>query len=1701
MAQVYKSDTCIPIDSSIPIHLDSTAPPTHSLQPRIRHNHIQSRDLYSSEPVLHHSRASSVRKPHSSLILRFFFNAWQQFLLAVVRVARVPPSRHKVYPTPLNNDLDFDNNKKSDDSAKSNFFSKLNSNGILKFDKLSDTNSEFFFDSHLLEKVFENGRLLEWRLLVHPWSHKFKSQKMEDHYMESILLRNRVIYARVLSTFTVLIVIADFTLLTAHMGLAVTVILLVNMLFLAALSWIKAGKGYLIIATRIPYGINILKSAVVIALLTAACLDLFISKLPSDIIGSTAICSIVYCSLSSGLALTYLESISRIFLILVVVLIKVGFIYSQSVDWLTGIIYLIPVICACILSFSYVSSGDRIRRLNYLKTQFVDAQLHQTSIERAKADYLLSVCLPRSIIKKLKGQHKFDLIAHRHENATVMFGELKNFKEFVAGNMSMKNAIITLNYLFEYIDESICQFESLEKIKTISNKFLIVGGLSESTSHLTQMIDMAIALTEYFKTPKQIELDNNVLETVTFKLGFGVESGPLVACIVGKKKFVYEIYGDVVNVSSRYLGIAKVNQIVVSENLYKTLANIYNGEPLGAKIVKGKGLLRLCNIKERHKENSDLESSQPRISVTIRDKLNTSTRFRRLSLANIIRSSAFSAAVPLSSHTSMNISSMISSLPGQHNISTGNLSGKKSDKGKPVRLQQNNARELSQVEKLETSDFLQTALSASNILLDNGAHSVQIEQQRGDSVVLENAVECHDHAEDALHPLSISQAGSTHSYELNVSHGKLTRIQSHSDVQKKYQSSCTDGDLKQFFSSRRPSYQHTDTRPHNGPIELIESDYDGATSNANAPPTLLVSVPNVSDSQTFDTVEKSGWLGLNESNSARKSDYSNKDGQHYSSVKRNMIKEEDECSIQSSNDLNDLNDFVNPLTQKSINRAMSAVVRKTTLLRSSVTTAGQSTSASASASRRQLTIEDEHKLQQTSLEARDVMAEVILRMCEKVEMINDKEHDKDCDSTHGSRIDRYMKVIYNEMDLETLRFKHTALEEQFQMDFVTSTHISFIHSWLVIACVEVMILFLGLCSYTNLFGSIALVTEDLNLYIGGWIVTICLLAINPIFLCFFREYTSRGRDVQIRNIQFFVLIASLLVSFWTVMLPWTGLYSYFFMVGGSLVQILAYSIYHINGITFIYKSRTTAAVVFFSLVTLHILQKVTWYTTIGSVGCIFMVYLTIIRGMRLQRVEYLLDVIMDTQGELVWDEIEKSSRLLHIVLPEIVISQIVAEPSSIVYEELKFISVLFLDIVNFTVMSGNKEPIIIVEMLNTLFSFFDFITDEYNVEKITTIGDAYLACSAIKNDVDPKVGASAVCMVALQMQAYVKQTLNKLPNVVNNFPGLVNIRIGVHSGPCYAAIMGGPKNFRYNVLGDTVDIAERVQEIAPAGGVCITQPTLELIQDNLDFRWELYDVTAKNLEYTYILSLKDEATLFNNQEATTRNTAEFTLPIQLDPVRSTTVETFSAVPSSLPSLAIGNTLPPLTSQYSEIQTPINDICQETQFDQHDPNSNLDFIYGGELPILPRLTSQRGQHSPLPTHTFKKPVLPNLSKNSSLSSYVGKGDSITVQDSKSQSPRPESISHGIPRITKTPSFETSHVRVKSFNGGVFSGGSGSDTNGNAGTLLMVNSSVSRSPSTFRKLTGSSDSDGIIVPSVTIKNRTNTAVKRKDLMDSQ
>lgn len=176
-----------------------------------------------------------------------------------------------------------------------------------------------------------------------------------------------------------------------------------------------------------------------------------------------------------------------------------------------------------------------------------------------------------------------------------MFGDLKNFKD-VAHLISMREAVIMLNGCFEYIDDTLALYPSLEKIKTISSKILIAGGINnEGDRFLEDMTDLALNLVEYFDDPKDFEMENETIQ-VKLDMGFGIAYGPIVAGIVGKKKFVYEIYGDVVNTSSRMCSLAKGNDIVVTEKCYELCQGKYECICLGEKFVKGKGEIPVYNI-------------------------------------------------------------------------------------------------------------------------------------------------------------------------------------------------------------------------------------------------------------------------------------------------------------------------------------------------------------------------------------------------------------------------------------------------------------------------------------------------------------------------------------------------------------------------------------------------------------------------------------------------------------------------------------------------------------------------------------------------------------------------------------------------------------------------------------------------------------------------------------------------------------------------------------------------------------------------------------------------------------------------------------------------------------------------------------------------------------------------------------------------
>ena len=181
---------------------------------------------------------------------------------------------------------------------------------------------------------------------------------------------------------------------------------------------------------------------------------------------------------------------------------------------------------------------------------------------------------------------------------------------------------------------------------------------------------------------------------------------------------------------------------------------------------------------------------------------------------------------------------------------------------------------------------------------------------------------------------------------------------------------------------------------------------------------------------------------------------------------------------------------------------------------------------------------------------------------------------------------------------------------------------------------------------------------------------------------------------------------------------------------------------------------------------------------------------------------------------------EKSETLLLNILPKEIAASLKNESRTIAdhYDEA---SVLFADMVGFTPLSAQLPPVEMVELLNEVFSYFDSLLDKYSVEKIRTIGDSYMVASGVPRG-RPDHAQALACM-ALEMRDYIATH-----TFCNNHK--VNFRIGINSGAMIAGVIGRRK-FVYDVWGDAVNIASRMESHGLGGAVQITRATYELIKD------------------------------------------------------------------------------------------------------------------------------------------------------------------------------------------------------------------------------------------------------------------------------
>lgn len=206
-------------------------------------------------------------------------------------------------------------------------------------------------------------------------------------------------------------------------------------------------------------------------------------------------------------------------------------------------------------------------------------------------------------------------------------------------------------------------------------------------------------------------------------------------------------------------------------------------------------------------------------------------------------------------------------------------------------------------------------------------------------------------------------------------------------------------------------------------------------------------------------------------------------------------------------------------------------------------------------------------------------------------------------------------------------------------------------------------------------------------------------------------------------------------------------------------------------------------------------------------------------------------------------EREKSERLLRNILPDTIAERLKNNVSTIA-ETYSSVSVLFADLCGFTTFSERVDASQLVDLLDDIFSAFDHLANAYGVEKIKTIGDAYMAVAGLPEARDDH--AEAVAGMALGM-------LEAFRGVMRNRGLSMEVRIGIHSGPVVAGVIGKHK-FSYDLWGDTVNTASRMESHGEPSRVHVSQGTYTLLQDRYRFtdRGKM-NVKGKGMQQTYFL--------------------------------------------------------------------------------------------------------------------------------------------------------------------------------------------------------------------------------------------------------
>ncbi|MDB4505849.1 MAG: adenylate/guanylate cyclase domain-containing protein [Saprospiraceae bacterium] len=214
-------------------------------------------------------------------------------------------------------------------------------------------------------------------------------------------------------------------------------------------------------------------------------------------------------------------------------------------------------------------------------------------IDEAKnrSDELLLNILPEQIANELKENGKAS--AKKYENVTVLFTDFKDFTK-VSEKLTPEQLVRELDYCFRGFDFIISQY-GVEKIKTIGDAYMCASGLTNKRTMPVNIIKAGLEMQEFLEDYKK---ERMVKGLPFFEARIGIHTGPVVAGVVGVKKFAYDIWGDTVNIAARMEANAGVGKVNISEETYRQVKYNFDCEHRGKIEAKNKGYIDMYHVKQ-----------------------------------------------------------------------------------------------------------------------------------------------------------------------------------------------------------------------------------------------------------------------------------------------------------------------------------------------------------------------------------------------------------------------------------------------------------------------------------------------------------------------------------------------------------------------------------------------------------------------------------------------------------------------------------------------------------------------------------------------------------------------------------------------------------------------------------------------------------------------------------------------------------------------------------------------------------------------------------------------------------------------------------------------------------------------------------------------------------------------------------------------